>query len=80
MITREQFRAMLIDALPEVLREITPVYNTVAEVPDWGRPTIEKLVTMGLLQGNGKGLDLSRDMVRQNVILDRVGLLGLKPV
>jgi N-acetylmuramoyl-L-alanine amidase len=80
MITREQFKAMLIDALPEVLREITPIYNTVDEVPDWGRATIEKLIARGLLQGNGKGLDLSRDMVRQNVILDRAGLLGLKPV
>lgn len=49
-------------------------YNTIEEVPEWGRATIEKLVRRNLLQGKGDGLDLSEDMVRMFVVLDRAGL------
>ena len=50
-------------------------YNTVAECPDWSRETVQKLVDKGYLGGNGQGLDLSLDMVRLLVILDRAGSL-----
>ena len=48
-------------------------YNTVEECPDWARETIQKLVDKKYLDGTGKGLDLSYDMVRTLVILDRAG-------
>lgn len=48
-------------------------YNTVEELPDWGRPTAEKLLASGLLKGRDTGLDLSDDMLRCLVILDRAG-------
>lgn len=48
-------------------------YNTVAECPDWARETIQKLVDREYLNGTGEGLDLSADMVRLLVILDRAG-------
>lgn len=50
-------------------------YNKVEELPDWAVPTVQKLVDNGILQGNGEGLDLSHDMVRMLVILDRAGML-----
>ena len=50
-------------------------YNTIADLPTWAVPTVQKLVDKGILQGNGEGLDLSHDMVRMLVILDRAGML-----
>lgn len=49
-------------------------YNTIEEVPEWGRATIRKLLDKGLMQGKGDGLDLSEDMVREFVVNDRARL------
>lgn len=57
-------------------------YNTLAEVPEWARPTIDKMIQKGLLNGNGEkddagnpaGLDLSTDMLRAFVVNDRAGV------
>lgn len=49
-------------------------FNTLADVPEWAKPTIQKLTDKGLLGGNGKGLDLSLDMIRIFVIHDRAGI------
>lgn len=46
-------------------------YNTLAECPSWAQTTIKALMTKGYLNGDGTGLDLSHDMVRLLVILDR---------
>ena len=46
-------------------------YDTVEDCPQWARASVKKLVERGCLAGNGKGLDLSEDMVRLIVILDR---------
>lgn len=51
-------------------------YNTVAECPEWARAAVRKLVSKGYLGGNGQGLDLSHDMVRLLVVLDRAGAFG----
>ena len=51
-------------------------YETVTELPDWARPTIEKLVDRKILKGGGAGLDLSMDMIRMFVLNDRAGLYG----
>lgn len=48
-------------------------YNTLEEIPDWGKPTVQKLLDNDLLAGNGQSLDLSLDMLRILVILDRSG-------
>ena len=48
-------------------------YDNLKAMPDWARPTVEKLVNSGLLNGDGSGLNLSEDMVRLLVILDRAG-------
>jgi hypothetical protein len=49
-------------------------YNTLDSLPDWAKPTIEKMISKGLLQGNGASLDLSLDMLRIFVVNDRAGL------
>ena len=59
---------------PSYDKEVEEVrYNTVDECPSWARETIQKLVDKKYLDGTGKGLDLSYDMVRTLVILDRAG-------
>lgn len=54
-------------------------YNTMGEVPDYYRPTLDKLVERGVLNGRGGSgddmvIDLSEDAVRILVLLDRYGL------
>ena len=50
-------------------------YRTIEEIPSYARATIQKLLDNDLLLGRGGdvGLDLSEDMVRLLVILDRAG-------
>lgn len=55
-------------------KEAIEMYDTLQAVPDWARPTVEKLLVRGFLQGDGESLGLSRDMVRMLVILDRAGV------
>ena len=61
---------------PEQKEENEMRYNTVDEMPDWAKPTIEKMIAKGLLGGTGgtDALDLSMDMIRTFVINDRAGL------
>lgn len=59
---------------PSYDKEVEEVrYNTVSECPSWARETVQKLVDREYLNGTGEGLDLSADMVRLLVILDRAG-------
>jgi N-acetylmuramoyl-L-alanine amidase len=51
-------------------------YNTVQELPAWARPTVQKLIDKGFLNGTDTGLDLTHDNVRMLVILDRAGVFG----
>lgn len=60
---------------PPMEEETEMRYNTLEEVPDYAKETISKLVEAGTLQGNGEGLNLSEDMIRILVILDRQGKL-----
>lgn len=52
------------------------VYETLNDVPEWAKPTIKKLVDKGYLEGDGRGLNLSSDLVRTLVINDRSGIYG----
>ena len=55
----------------------TAMYQKIENVPDWARATVEKLVARGLLLGDAEGnLNLTGDMVRILVILDRAGSFG----
>ena len=55
-------------------------FNHIEELPDWAQPTIARLVEIGHLRGDGVGLDLSLDMVRIFVVLDRAGVFENLPV
>lgn len=51
------------------------VYNNIKEIPEWGRPTIQKLYDKGLYKGAGENaLNLSENLLRTLVINDRAGL------
>lgn len=50
------------------------VYNTTAEIPDWGKTTINKLINKGILKGDDNKLNLSYTLLRLLVINDRAGL------
>ncbi len=69
-LTMDGFRKEVAEAMKEER------YNTVDDVPDWARPTVQKLIGRGILKGDGNGLDLSCDMLRILVILDRAGSFG----
>lgn len=49
------------------------IYKTLADVPAWGRPTVEKLLEKGYLEGTSDGLNLEHNMLRVLVINDRAG-------
>lgn len=52
------------------------MYQSVEQVPDWAKETVERLVGRNLLTGDGENLNLSYDLVRVLVILDRAGIFG----
>lgn len=54
---------------PEV-EEVEKRYNTVEEVPEWGKETIKQLINEGCF-ADPKRLNLSEDMIRVFVVLKR---------
>lgn len=55
--------------------QVEKVYNWTVEVPEWARPTVQKLLDKGYLQGNDKGeLELTYSILKMLVINDRAGL------
>lgn len=65
----------------EVVVEQKERYNSLEDMPDWAKPTIEKMIRKGLLKGNATDengnpidLDLSIEMVRTFVTDDRAGV------
>lgn len=53
------------------------VYQKMEDVPGWAMATVQKLVDQDILNGDEKGsLNLSYDMTRILVILDRAGIFG----
>ena len=52
------------------------MYAKFENVPDWAKPTVQKVMDKGALKGDEKGnLNLSGDLTRTLVILDRLGKL-----
>ena len=51
------------------------IYNYIDKnMPEWARPTVQKLVDKGFLKGDGGGLGLTDELLRILVINDRAGL------
>ena len=55
--------------------DMAVTYKTLADVPDWYKPTVDKLVKAGALNGTGDGLNVSEDFCRTMTVLDRLGKL-----
>ena len=53
--------------------QASPQFDTLAAMPKYAKPTVEKLIKKGYLQGTGGALDLSTQLLRLLVILDRSG-------
>ncbi len=54
------------------MKDRNPVYKTVNDVPDWGKPVIQKLMADGVLCGDENGdINMSEDMLRGLVIAER---------
>ena len=54
------------------------IYDYVdGNMPEWARPTIQKLVDKGFLKGDEEGkLGLTYDLMRMLIINDRAGVYG----
>lgn len=67
----------IIDTLSKDVNSLNNVmiYNYIDNnMPDWAKPTIQKLYDKKILKGNENGLGLTDDMLRILVILDRAGI------
>lgn len=64
------------EQVKRLIEQSKTVYRSAEDVPAWGRPTVEKLVQKGWLQGEEQSLNLSDDLLRTLVINDRAGLYG----
>lgn len=54
------------------------IYKTIKDVPEWYRPTIEKLIADGSINGTGNGeLNISEDVCRMATVLNNAGILDL---
>ena len=80
-LTMAQYEALkkeidiLRDALASIEKSREKVYHYTTEVPDWGRPTIQKLLDKGLYKGASESdLNLPDNLLRTLVINDRAGL------
>ena len=76
-LTKEQLQKMIKDEVSAAMpTQAAPVvYQSLEKVPEYGKPTISKLVDRGALKGTGQGLGLTTDMLRVLTVLDRLGKL-----
>lgn len=76
---REKFNG-LVNAVSNLTEKVDKlanpmIYNYIDKnMPEYARPTIQKLVDKGILQGDENGLGLTDDLLRVLVINDRAGL------
>ena len=76
MTQYEELKTMIGNLTGEVAKLKNPmIYNYIDNnMPDWARPTIDKLYNKGFLKGDENGcLNLDISMLRILVILDRSG-------
>lgn len=72
----DELKKMISDLSYKIDRLENPmIYNYIDKnMPEYARPTIQKLVDKGILQGDENGLGLTNDLLRVLVINDRAGL------
>lgn len=72
-MTKEELQALINESIDAYRNKNR--YEHLEDVPDWAKPTVEKLVAAGVIKGDGNALNLSYDLCRILVILDRLGIL-----
>jgi hypothetical protein len=74
--TMDGFRRDVAEAMKNGAREEAldmPRYDSVAEMPQWARVGVQRLIDRGVLSGVGNGkLDLSLDMIRTMIVCQRM--------
>lgn len=74
--TMDGFRHDVAEAMKNGAREEAldmPRYDSVAEMPQWARAGVQRLIDQGVLSGVGNGkLDLSLDMIRTMIVCQRM--------
>lgn len=71
-MSKDDIKAIVKEVLAE---EKEKIYNWTLEVPEWARPTVQKLLDKEYLKGNEKGeLELTYSMLKMFVVNDRAGL------
>lgn len=74
--TMDGFRRDVAEAIKNGAREEAldmPRYDSVAEMPQWARAGVQRLIDRGVLSGVGNGkLDLSLDMIRTMLVCQRM--------
>lgn len=73
----DELKKMISDLSDKIDRLENPmIYNYIDDnMPEWARPTIQKMVDKGILRGNEKGeLGLNETMLKMFVTNDRAGL------
>lgn len=77
---RKQFNGLVeaVRRLQEQVDELKKppmIYNYIDNnMPEWARPTVQKLLNNGVLKGTEQGLNLNEEILRMLVINDRAGL------
>lgn len=71
---RQKFN-LLVGQVEKLTLERERIYRYTAELPDWAKPTVQKLLDKGLYSGAGEDdLNLPETLMRVLVINDRAGL------
>ena len=71
--TMDDFRWDVKEQMSQEEEDVVKRYNTVEECPGWAQETVKFLVERKFLNGEEEGVNLSEDMLRILVILDRSG-------
>lgn len=77
-MTEAQVKQIATQVANDVVSKSRELYETIDEVPDWARPTVEKLVRKGFIEGNDDegNLGLTLDLMRMLKINDNAHLYG----
>lgn len=61
----------IVNRMVDEMKKKDVVYNTVDEVPEWGRAAVQRLIDEGKLNGTGDTLALNATLLRAIVLFDK---------
>lgn len=61
----------IVNRMVDEMKKKDVVYNTVDEVPEWGRAAVQRLIDAGKLNGTGDTLALDATLLRAIVLFDK---------